>query len=156
MLSSWPNPQSVLCSASRSMAGRCRPQGLFLLRAPSPDLDACHALLDRKIQPQLSSSQPCLAIIVCCACSLIKTNTWPWMMLRFLVKVLLEKMSSHPSGSQHHITWLPTPWARPHRLGPPRLRRAKAVNYPGPLCPNLMLKSRAAHHIRENPKSKPR
>lgn len=53
----------------------------------------------KKIQPQLSSSQPCLAIIGCCACSLIKTDPWPWMMLSVLVKVLLEKMSSRPSGS---------------------------------------------------------
>lgn len=111
-LSSWPNPQSAPCPASRSMTGCCRPRGMFQLRAPSPDLNVCHALLDRKIQPQLSSSQPCLAIIGRCACSLIKTNAWPWLMLCVLVKALLGKMSSPPSGTlpaPHHLA--------PHPLG---------------------------------------
>lgn len=106
MLSSWPSPQSVLCSAFRSMTGCCRPRGMFPLRAPSPDLHVCHALLDRKIQPRLSSSQSCLAIIGCCACSLVKMNTRPQMMLCVLVKALLEKMPSHPSGTlpvPHHL-----------------------------------------------------
>lgn len=61
----------------------------------------------KKIQPQLSSSQPCVAIIGCCACSLIKTDPWPWMMLSVLVNarkdVLLSFrqppiMAAHPLG----------------------------------------------------------
>lgn len=103
------------------------------------------------------SSQPCLAIIGCCAHSLIKTDTWPWMTMCALVTALLGKMPSVLQvPSQHHITRLPTPGTQPLRLDPPRLQRAKAVNYPGPLYPHLMLRSRAIHHIREKPESKPR
>lgn len=138
ILSFWPSLQPVLHLL-------CFQRHDQLLQAPRPvpaqspfSRPQCLPCSAGQKNPATAfSSQPCLAIIGCCACSLIKIDTWPGVTLCALVPALPETMPSvlqAPSPAPHHQALHPL--SRASQAGSSQAAEGKGCQLPRSSLPS--------------------